>query len=103
MGLAAGAFDDVIKYIYEKHRDDWEDLGRPAGFFWAPNWRSYWSPTRQISASYLSMLMLSNTPEVTKRDEALLRRLRLFRALSITAMALMATWAALLFLLVDMA
>ena len=72
VGLTAfWMFDKLVRSEYASHREDWEQDGKPSGFFFHP-------PETQTPGSWLAFqrctfVWLFKTPEWMRQDERTLR------------------------------
>jgi hypothetical protein len=84
-------FDQLVRLEYRLHLSDWENDGRPYGFFWFPfdycrssnfNWFSRWKSqfNSSLARQRLARIWLFSTPQWMEKDEGamkLVKRLRI--------------------------
>ena len=62
-------FDQLVKHLYLEHREIWNSIGKPSGFFWNPDGGFYtkgeWS--RMKISFFLPFLF--NKPDWTQTDQ----------------------------------
>ena len=69
IGLVAVKFrsfkiwDELMELIYLEHRDRWETLGRPLGYFWRPDEKGVSTLKGMSSRRTLTRSWLSEVPE----------------------------------------
>jgi|GEM_PF-2930094 len=74
IGLVAVKFrsfkiwDELMERIYAHHRDQWEALGRPLGYFWRPDEKGVSTLGGMASRRKLTTTWLSETPEWMPED-----------------------------------
>jgi hypothetical protein len=53
-------FDCLVRWEYEHHREEWERDGKPDGFFWRTEGRTFWKS--DMAKKRLSVAWLFVTP-----------------------------------------
>ena len=65
------SFDRLVRLEYACHRADWEQDGKPRGFFWVPSeCRLFWSWLAQQRAAFV---WLFQTPSWMREEQEALR------------------------------
>ena len=88
--LACGAilyvmyiFDQLVRWEYDHHRDQWEHDGKPDGYFWRPEQSTFW--TSNAAKKQLGFIWLFKTPQWVIENPKCQRWLLQFRIISATA------------------
>ena len=81
-------FDQIIKHIYLNHREIWNNIGKPSGFFWNPDGGFYtkgeWSRIRMS----LFLPFLFHKPkwsQIDHKSQELLKKIRIIGLIGILA------------------
>ena len=56
-------WDELTELVYTHHRDQWETLGRPLGYFWRPDEKGVSTFGGMAARRKITSAWLSETPE----------------------------------------
>jgi len=90
------AFDRLLRYQYESHRERWNESGKPIGFFYIPDAARDWDRysmgaapvprARQINGTRVQAEWFSATPLWARTDPRAMQLLFWYRAFAATGL-----------------
>jgi hypothetical protein len=61
-------WDELSELVYTRHRDQWEALGRPLGYFWRPDEKGVSTLGGMAARRKLTSAWLAETPDWMPED-----------------------------------
>ncbi len=82
-------FDKLCKFEFENHKDDWENDGKPQGFFWWHAETVRYSFTATFARSRCCLYWLFIKPSWTKGNPDIEKTLILYRLLNLLSLVVL--------------